>query len=43
MISGSSRLPYRKVVDGRVTEKIEYLTGDREEGFQRGAGQCAHR
>jgi DNA-directed RNA polymerase subunit beta len=30
---GFIETPYRKVVDGRVTEKIEYLTGDREEGF----------
>jgi DNA-directed RNA polymerase subunit beta len=25
--------PYRKVVNGRVTSEIEYLTGDREENF----------
>ena len=30
---GFIETPYRKVVDGKVTEKIEYLTGDREEGF----------
>ncbi|MEQ1861169.1 MAG: DNA-directed RNA polymerase subunit beta [Chthoniobacteraceae bacterium] len=30
---GFIETPYRKVVDGRVTEKIDYLTGDREEGF----------
>jgi DNA-directed RNA polymerase subunit beta len=30
---GFIETPYRKVVEGRVTEKIEYLTGDREEGF----------
>jgi DNA-directed RNA polymerase subunit beta len=30
---GFIETPYRKVVDGKVTDKIEYLTGDREEGF----------
>src|SRR4029453_12257200 len=30
---GFIETPYRKVVDGKVSEKIEYLTGDREEGF----------
>src|SRR5205823_3262420 len=25
--------PYRKVVNGRVTDQIDYLTGDREENF----------
>ncbi len=30
---GFIETPYRKAVTGRVTEQIEYLTGDREEGF----------
>src|SRR5215203_1962151 len=30
---GFIETPYRKVVDGKVSEKIEFLTGDREEGF----------
>lgn len=30
---GFIETPYRKVLAGRVTEQIEYLTGDREEGF----------
>jgi len=30
---GFIETPYRKVEHGRVTDKIEYLTGDREEGF----------
>ncbi len=30
---GFLETPYRKVENGRVTEKIEYLTGDREENY----------
>jgi DNA-directed RNA polymerase subunit beta len=30
---GFIETPYRKVVKGRVTEEIEYLTGDKEEQF----------
>jgi DNA-directed RNA polymerase subunit beta len=30
---GLIETPYRKVTNGRVTEKIEYLTGDQEENF----------
>jgi DNA-directed RNA polymerase subunit beta len=30
---GFIETPYRKVVDGRVTEQIDFLTGDREEQF----------
>ncbi len=30
---GFIETPYRKVVDGRVTDQIDYLTGDREEQF----------
>ena len=30
---GFIETPYRKVVNGRVTSKIEYLTGDQEENF----------
>jgi DNA-directed RNA polymerase subunit beta len=30
---GFLETPYRKVENGRVTEKIEYLTGDREEAY----------
>src|SRR6202453_3960587 len=30
---GFLETPYRKVVDGRVTEQIDFLTGDREEQF----------
>jgi len=30
---GFIETPYRKVVHGRVSEQIDYLTGDREEGF----------
>src|SRR4029434_263946 len=30
---GFIETPYRKVVNGRVTDQIEYLTGDREEQF----------
>jgi DNA-directed RNA polymerase subunit beta len=30
---GFIETPYRKVVNGRVTNKIEYLTGDQEENF----------
>ena len=30
---GFIETPYRKVVNGRVTDEIEYLTGDREENF----------
>ena len=30
---GFIETPYRKVTNGRVTEKIEYLTGDQEENF----------
>jgi DNA-directed RNA polymerase subunit beta len=30
---GFIETPYRKVDGGRVTERIEYLTGDRDEGF----------
>ncbi|MFO1459922.1 MAG: DNA-directed RNA polymerase subunit beta [Verrucomicrobiota bacterium] len=30
---GFIETPYRKAVHGRVTEQIDYLTGDREEGF----------
>ena len=30
---GFIETPYRKVENGRVTDKIEYLTGDREENF----------
>ena len=30
---GFIETPYRKVVDGRVTKKIEYLTADQEENF----------
>jgi len=32
-ISASSRTPYRKVTNGRVTDQIDYLTGDREENY----------
>ena len=30
---GFIETPYRKAVNGRVSEQIDYLTGDREEGF----------
>ncbi len=30
---GFIETPYRKVIKGRVSEQIEYLTGDREEGY----------
>ena len=30
---GFIETPYRKVVDGRVTEVVEYLSGDRDENF----------
>ncbi len=30
---GFIETPYRKVVNGRVTDEVEYLTGDREENF----------
>ena len=30
---GFIETPYRKVVEGRVTDQIDYLTGDREEQF----------
>ncbi|MBM3902158.1 MAG: DNA-directed RNA polymerase subunit beta [Verrucomicrobia bacterium] len=30
---GFIETPYRKVENGRVTEKLDYLTGDREEGY----------
>jgi DNA-directed RNA polymerase subunit beta len=30
---GFIETPYRKVVNGRVTDQLDYLTGDREEGF----------
>jgi DNA-directed RNA polymerase subunit beta len=30
---GFIETPYRKVVNGRVTDEIEYLTGDRDENF----------
>src|ERR1700759_2006277 len=30
---GFIETPYRKVVNGRVTEQIDYLTGDQEEAF----------
>jgi DNA-directed RNA polymerase subunit beta len=30
---GFIETPYRKAVNGRVTEQIDYLTGDREEGY----------
>ncbi len=30
---GFIETPYRKVINGRVTEQLDYLTGDREEGF----------
>jgi DNA-directed RNA polymerase subunit beta len=30
---GFIETPYRKAVNGRVTEQLDYLTGDREEGF----------
>ena len=30
---GFIETPYRKVVDGRVTDQIDYLTGDREENY----------
>src|SRR5882762_1182815 len=30
---GFIETPYRKVTNGRVTDEIEYLTGDREENF----------
>ncbi|MEY4199271.1 MAG: DNA-directed polymerase subunit beta, partial [Verrucomicrobiota bacterium] len=30
---GFIETPYRKVVNGRVTGELDYLTGDREEGF----------
>lgn len=30
---GFIETPYRKAVHGRVTEQLDYLTGDREEGF----------
>ncbi|HEY8901758.1 MAG TPA: DNA-directed RNA polymerase subunit beta [Chthoniobacterales bacterium] len=30
---GFIETPYRKVVDGKVTDQVEYLTGDREENF----------
>jgi DNA-directed RNA polymerase subunit beta len=30
---GFIETPYRKVTDGRVTDEVDYLTGDREENF----------
>ena len=30
---GFIETPYRKVIDGRVTEQVDFLTGDREENF----------
>jgi DNA-directed RNA polymerase subunit beta len=30
---GFIETPYRKVENGRVTDKIDYLTGDREENY----------
>jgi len=30
---GFIETPYRKVKDGRVTDQLDYLTGDREEGY----------
>ncbi|MEI9894569.1 MAG: hypothetical protein WDN28_11965 [Chthoniobacter sp.] len=30
---GFIETPYRKVVNGRVTDQIDFLTGDREENF----------
>ncbi len=30
---GFIETPYRKVIDGRVTDQIDYLTGDREENY----------
>src|SRR5258706_11895258 len=30
---GFIETPYRKVVDGRVTDQVDYLTGDREENY----------
>ena len=30
---GFIETPYRKVIKGRVSEQIDYLTGDREEGY----------
>ncbi|MCK8825777.1 DNA-directed RNA polymerase subunit beta [Fuchsiella alkaliacetigena] len=30
---GFIKTPYRKVVDGKVTDEIEYLTADEEEGY----------
>ena len=30
---GFIETPYRKVINGRVTDEIEYLTGDRDENF----------
>src|SRR5947199_4381806 len=30
---GFIETPYRKVVNGRVTDEVEYLTGDREENY----------
>ncbi len=30
---GFIETPYRKAVNGRVTDQLDYLTGDREEGF----------
>ncbi|MEO6848285.1 MAG: DNA-directed RNA polymerase subunit beta [Chthoniobacterales bacterium] len=31
---GFIETPYRKVINGRATDEVEYLSGDREEGFQ---------
>ena len=38
---GFLETPYRKVENGRVTEKIDYLTADREEQLHRRAGERA--
>ena len=40
---GFIETPYRKIVDGRVTEKIDFLTGDQEENYHRRPGECADR
>ena len=40
---GFIETPYRKVHNGRVTDEVEYLTGDREESYPGGASECAGR
>jgi DNA-directed RNA polymerase subunit beta len=39
--SGSSRTPYRKVVDGKVTDQIDYLTADEEDRFVKAQANAA--